>query len=188
MKVIIILCVLIVIGLLVEKMIHLDYDITGVTMALKNDAKKFVKAIFTEPQYRHVFDITLSNDIKAVVKPYAKAGFEVQLKNELFKNVPVVGVRFVPDHILEDEELQELVRLLVIKFKEYMGYYGLNWKVFGTYSVGSDYVCIYLYYAEWKCDLHPFVNVYRQTVRQKMHKNGGILRDEELEAELKHVD
>lgn len=176
------------IGLLFEKLVHIDYDITGVTIALKQDINKFIKAIFSEPVIRHQFDITLIDDFKTVIKPYVKNGFEIQLANKLFRNVPIVGARFVPDHVLEEAELQELIRLLIIKFREYMAYYGLTWKIFATYSVGSDYVNIYIYYAEWECDVHPFINVYRQTVRNKANKSGGILRDEELEAELKHVN
>ncbi|NFO34608.1 hypothetical protein FDB37_13485 [Clostridium botulinum] len=187
-KLIIILICLVVLGLIIEKLMHFDYDVTGVTMALKQDFKKFVKAVFSESHIRHIFDVTLTNDIKMVIKPYVKAGFEIQLINKLFRNVPVVGIRFVPDHELEEVELQELIRLLLIKFREYMDYYGLNWKVFVTYSVGRDYVDVYIYYAEWECDIHPFANVYRQTVLQKINKSGGILRDEELEAELKHVN
>lgn len=185
--VMIVIC-LVGMGLAVEKLVHMDYDVTGVTMALKQDVKKFVNAVFSEPQKRHAFDITLSNDIKIVTKPYTKVGFEIQLVNKLLRNVPVVGIQFVPDHELEEAELQELMRLLIIKFREYMVYYGLNWKVFATYSVGSDYVHVFLCYTEWECDIHPFVNVYRQTVRHKMDKSGGVLRDEELEEEMKHVD
>ncbi|KAB1434311.1 hypothetical protein [Candidatus Galacturonibacter soehngenii] len=187
-EIILVLICMIGLGLAIEKIIHMDYDVEGVTLALKQDVKKFVSAVFREPQIRHTFDITLANDIKMVTKPYAKAGFEIQLGNNLFRNVPAVGIRFVPDHVLEEAELQELIRLLLIKFKEYIGYYGLNWRVFATYSVGSDYANVYIYYAEWECDLHPFANVYRQTVRHKIDKSGGILRDEELEAELKHVN
>lgn len=183
----IILICLIILGLSVEKMLHLDYDIFGITVALKQDIGKFVKALFSEPQIRHIFDITLTDDIKMVTKPYVKHGFEIQLSNKLFKNVPVIAIRFVPDHPLEESELQELVGLLLIKFREYMAYYGFNWKNFGTYSVGSDYVTIFIHYAEWECDMHHFVNVYRQTVRHKVDKSGGILRDEELEEELKRV-
>lgn len=187
-ELIVLLICLVGLGLAIEKIVHLDYDIAGVTMALKQDIRKFIKATFSEPLDRHVFDITLTNDIKMVTKPYVKSGFEIQLVNKLFRNVPVVGIRFVPDHVLEEIELQELIRLLLIKFREYMAYYGFNWNIFASYSVGSDYVNIYIYYAEMECDIHPFVNVYRQAVRQKVDKSGGILRDEELEVELKHVD
>lgn len=175
-------------GLAIEKIMHMDYDVTGVTMALKQDVMKFVKALFSSQQIRHSFDITLADDIKMITKPYIKSGFEIKLVNKLFRNVPIVGICFIPDHVLEEEELQVLTRMLLMKFREYMGYYGLPWRSFVTYSVGSDYVNIFIYYAELECDKHPFVNVYRHTVRQKVSKCGGILRDEELEAELKHVN
>ncbi|MBN7774405.1 hypothetical protein [Clostridium aminobutyricum] len=187
-ELIIFLICLVELGMTIEKLIHLDYDIAGVTIALKQDVKKFVEAIFVEPQKRHAFDFTLSNDMKIVTKPYAKTGFEIQLVNKLFRTVPVVGIQFVPDHELEEAELQELVRLLIIKFREYLVYHELNWKTFAHYSVGSDYVHVFLCYAEWECDKQPFENAYRQTVRQKTtDKSGGILRDDELEAELRHV-
>lgn len=187
-EILLLLILLVTVGLLIEKVLHLDYDIAGVTFALKQDIQKLIKAAFSKPVVRHRFDITLPDDIKSVVKPYVKKGFEVQLANNLFRNVPVVAVRFVPDHVLEGAELHELIRLLLIKFREYMSYYGLTWKLFATYSVGSDYVTICIYYAELECDLLPFTNVYRQTVRQKTDKSGGILRDDELEAELKRVN
>lgn len=178
---------LIILGLLVEKLIHIDYDITQVTFAFKNDMKKFLDALLSEPKKRHAFDFTLVDDIKLVTKPYAKAGFDIQLANQMFRNVPVIAVRFVPDHSLEKDELQELVKLLLIKFREYMAYYGVNWRNFGTYSIGSDYTNIFLYYAEWESDWPSFINAYRQMIRQKAGKSGGILRDEKLDEELKRV-
>lgn len=187
-KILVLLICLIMLGLLVEKLIHIDYDITQVTFALKNDMKKFLDALLSEPKKRHAFDFTLVDDIKLVTKPYAKAGFDIQLANQMFRNVPVIAVRFVPDHSLEKDELQELVKLLLIKFREYMAYYGVNWRNFGTYSIGSDYTNIFLYYAEWESDWPSFINAYRQMIRQKAGKSGGILRDEKLDEELKRVD
>ena len=187
-KILILLICLIMLGLLVEKLIHIDYDITQVTFALKNDMKKFLDALLSEPKKRHAFDFTLVDDIKLVTKPYAKAGFDIQLANQMFRNVPVIAVRFVPDHSLEKDELQELVKLLLIKFREYMAYYGVNWRNFGTYSIGSDYTNIFPYYAEWESDWPSFINAYRQMIRQKAGKSGGILRDEKLDEELKRVD
>lgn len=186
-KILILLICLIILGLLVEKLIHIDYDITQVTFAFKNDMKKFLDALLSEPKKRHAFDFTLVDDIKLVTKPYAKAGFDIQLANQMFRNVPVIAVRFVPDHSLEKDELQELVKLLLIKFREYMAYYGVNWRNFGTYSIGSDYTNIFLYYAEWESDWPSFINAYRQMIRQKAGKSGGILRDEKLDEELKRV-
>ncbi len=187
-EILLLLVLFITVGLLIEKVLHLDYDIAGVTFALKQDISKLIKAAFSKPVVRHKFDITLPSEIKSVTKPYVKKGFEVQIANNLFRNVPVVAVRFVPDHVLEEAELLELIQSLLTKLREYMEYYGLTWKTFANYYVGSDYVMIFIYYAELECDLLPFTNVYRKTVRQKTDKSGGTLRDEELEAELRHVN
>ena len=184
----IVLALFVIIGLLVEKAIHLDYDITNATLALKQDVNKFIKACFSKPAVRHCFDVTLSNDLKAITESYSKKGFDIQLVNRLFRNVPVIAVRFVPDHALSQAEILELIQLLLIKFREYLDFYNLDWKHFASYTVSNDYITIYMYYAELDCDTLPFVNQYRLTVRQKTSKNSGVLRDEELEAELRHVN
>lgn len=177
----------VVLGLLFEKLIHLDYDIAGVTLALKMDIRKFIKAIISKPVVRHIFDGTLKDDFQAVTKECAKKGFGIKVMNASFRGVPVITIQFVPAHVLEESELQELVHVLLIKFREYMAYYGLTWQIFGVYYVGADHVTIYLHYAELECDRHPFISLYRQTVRRKTDKSSGVLRDEELEAELKRV-
>lgn len=188
LDIIIVLVGFCVIGLLVEKLVHTNYNITQLTLILKQDVIKFVKALFCEPRVRHRFDITLVNDFKMILKPYVKMGFEIQFVNQIFKGVPVIGIRFVPDHQLEKEELHELLNLLCIKMREYIGFYGLSWKIFSTYSIGTDYVNVYIHYAEWREDLQPFTNAYRHWVRKSLGKSGGILRDEELDEELKNVD
>lgn len=188
LKAFVVIALLVTAGLLIEKALHIDYDITGLTLALKQDISKFVKALFSKPIERHCFDVTLSNDIKTIAESYSKKGFDIQLANRLFRNVPVVAIRFVPDRTLSQAEILELIQLLLIKFREYLDFYNLNWKHFATYTVSNEYVTICIHYAELECDILPFINQYRLTVRQKTSKNSGILRDEELEAELRHVN
>lgn len=177
----------ILIGLLIEKMIHKDFNILQLIYVLKGDVKKIFKAIFTEEPMRHIFDITLSNDIKQIIKPYSKTGFEIQLTNGILKNVPVIEIRFVEEHHLEEDEIEEILNFLKIKFKEYMAYYRLQWKTFVSYSYGSDYFFIYLYYAELESDIPLFFDLYRQSIRHKCN-SGGVLRDMELDEELKNVN
>ena len=81
LKTFIIISLLVTVGLLIEKAIHIDYDITGITLALKQDISKFVKALFCKPIERHCFDVTLSNDIKTIAESYSKKGFDIQLSN-----------------------------------------------------------------------------------------------------------
>jgi hypothetical protein len=174
-------------GLLIEKMEHPDYNIEEIMYVFKQDLKKILKALFSVEPQRHVFDVTLANDFRQLTKPYAKAGFEIEVGNDIFRNVPVVGIKFVPEHEMDESEIQELIHFLSIKFREYLSFYWLNWRFFVSYSVGTEYIIIYIYYAELAQDYDPFRNVYRQIVRNNVDKTSGYLRDKELEDELKNV-
>jgi hypothetical protein len=175
-------------GLLIEKIVHWDYNLTQVTLSLKDDGKRIVKALISETPRRHAFDFTLVDDIKSILKPYAKSEFEIQVLNDIFRSVPTIGIRFVPVHELDEQEIEEIMHFISIKFREYLSYYGFEWRYSLSYSAGTDYFWLYIYYAEWECDVPSFVNNYRQMVRNKIDKTGGILRDRELEAELANVD
>ncbi len=179
---------LLIAGLLMKKAFHPEYNVTQATKALKSDIRNVFKALVEKEQIRHTFDNTLSDDINTITKPYSNIGFEIYIRRNELRGCPAISVSFVPNHTLEDLELQELSRLLVIKFKEYTAYYKSNWQVFAMYTVGSDYVNIYIVYSEFKSDIESFTNLYRYNVRQKTTTLGGILRDPELEAELKNVN
>ena len=181
------LMMMLCLGLVTEKAIHVEYSLEDTVNALKKDIKRALKILFTEPKVRHTFDVTLANDIQVITKPYAKKGFEIKTQNGIVRNVPTIGIRFVPDHELDDGEMQELTRLLRLKFKEYVQFYNLKWNIFARYTKGTDYTFILLYYAEWEEDMRPFLNLYRQEIRKAVDKNGGVLRDTELEEELRHV-
>lgn len=185
---ILILILLIMIGLLIEKAFHLDYDVKNLTLALRQDVNKFIKALFEAPPQRHFFDVTLPNDIRMQTSTYAKKGFDIAINNSFFRNVPVITISFVPEHELSENELLELEQLLKIVFKKYLAFYNLDWKHFITHTMSKESVTICIYYAELECDALPFRNQYHITVRQKVSNNSGILRDESLDEELQNVD
>lgn len=180
---------ILLLGLLIEKLIHLDYDITGITISLKKDFGKFFHALFSQPVQRHIFcDIKFMNDLDTISQHYADKNFEIQKCCMFIKNVPSIVIRFVPAHELTDDELTTLTALLHKKFKEYVVNENLQWSSFAEYSVGADYVFVYLHYDELQCDTIPFRQLYAQHVHQKNDENTGILYDEKLESELEHVD
>lgn len=173
--------------LVVEKLVHKDYSLEDAVKALKQDAFTCIKAIAKKDPKRHVFDVTLGDDITSLVTPYTKKGFEVKGEQTVRFGVPVVWIQFVPEHSLDTQELQDLCQFLSLKFKEYLEYYNVSWLYFTTYSVGCGYVNLYIYYSEWEEDVLPFRNLYRRMVRHKAGTSSGILRDEELEEQLKNV-
>ena len=187
-KIIIFIMLLILFGLGIEKLFHMEYDITNVTIALKNDTKKFLNAVFSEPVYRHFFqDERFLNDLDMITQRYADRCFAIQKKCDFKKNVPMIIIRFVPDHELVEDELITLTTLLHTKFKEYIVNENLQWDSFAEYSCGTDYTYVYLYYKELDCDREPYQQLYKQYLRQKNSKNENVLCDDELEEELRNV-
>ena len=146
-----------------------------------------IKDFFSIPKVRHHFDFTLSDDFVNVVKPYSRKEFNIELHNGIIHNVPAIGIRFVPDHALTESEILELIKLLKIKFKEYLTFNMLNWQQYSSYSVGEEYTTIFIYYAEFEQDIQPFKKLYCQQIHRKIASNPVILRDKELEKELKNV-
>ncbi len=187
-RIILAIMLLIVLGICLEKIKHPSKDISELVRLLKRDFLELLKALFETTKERHVFDSILVDDLKNVTKEYAKTGFEIRCACMLLRNVPCVGICFVPDHILEDAEIQALMKYTHLKFREYLGYYTLDWKSFISYSLGNDYITLYIFYAEQESDRLPFRNLYRQMVRANSEKEVGILRDKELDKELENVN
>lgn len=185
-EIIVFFMLVITIGLIVEKSCHMDFSFEEVCKALKKDVIRLIMVLKPEPK-RHIFDAILADDLCTITKPYNKIGFEICTSIETNQNVPTIAIRFVPDHNFDATELVDLSSLLHLKFKEYMEFYNLPWKSFVTYSVGSDYVHIFMYFCEMESDLIPFTQLYRRTIRKNINRSGGILRDKGLEEELKHV-
>ena len=118
---------LILVGLLIEKLLHMDYDLEHVVMALKTDIKRGFSSMFMTEVPRHVFDVTLVDDLQGIVKPYSQPMFDIKLENVLFRNVPMIRVQFVPEHTLADTELEKrYIGLLLNDVKQISAYYFLH--------------------------------------------------------------
>lgn len=187
-KGIIFFILLVILGLCIEKLLHIDYDITNVTIALKNDIMKFINAVFSQPVYRHIFqDERFLNALDTITQRYADKCFAIQKRCAFKKNVPMIIMRFVEDHELTEDELIMLTTLLHTKFREYITNENLQWDSFVEWSRGTDYIYIYLYYNELECDKEPYQRLYNQYLRQKNIKNESMLCDDNLEEELRNV-
>lgn len=186
-KLLILVILFIIIGALVVKLFHPDYSMRLLGESLKNGVMDFIEGLFSKK--RTGFDSTLVDDLKMIVKPYSKAGFDIELRNYMMGNVlPTISIKFVPEREYVQEEIIEIMHLVKIKFREYLACYDFQWKTFTSYSCGDDYLNIYIHYAEFKTDNKHFKNYYRKMVRNKIGKTGVALRDMELEAELRNVN
>lgn len=175
-------------GFLLEKLFHPKSNLKEIAKLLKSDVHSIIMTLFEQVPIRHEFDITLFDDMQVFLKEYSKVGFDIKMQNLIDRDVPVIWIRFVPKMQFELEDIIEIMNFAVLKFREYINFYNLHWKSFGSYSSGSDYLNIYIYYSEYPCDEKAFMNLYRMVVRRKNKNAGGVLRDAELDEELKYVD
>lgn len=175
-------------GLVYENSKHKNNSLATLTHLLKSDIASVVKALFSKTVTRHTFDSTLCDDISTQIKSSAKVGFYPQIINNLWNDVPCIRIKFVPDKLLTDAELSDIIQAISLKFIEYLQFYSLNWSFFIVYSIGANYINIYICYCEADCDQKSYRNLYRRMIRKKSEKNFGLLRDDSLDAELRNVN
>lgn len=182
-----VLILLIILALLVEKALHMSYSLKQVVYQLKKDIKSIVKYLMTPEIVRHTFDITLQDEFRNVVIPYKHEAFEIEFDSRLIQNVPTIRIRFVPKRKFDTEELIELSNLLLLKLRRYLCILNLKWNTFVDYRTDENYVYVNLHYAELEEDCKNIILLYNQSIRQKSDIDYGVLRDDELNKELKNV-
>lgn len=171
------------IGLLIEKMVHNEYSLYQLTQQLRKDMVTIIKALLGKP-VRHIFHPQLAEEFKKVVKPYVNPAFETGAYCDYNYKPPFVGIQFVPNHLLESEELIELCDLLLLKFRQYLAINNFNWRNFVYFNTGQNYINVYIYYEELPEDTEPFLERYRMALREKVTPDYGMVYDEELDKEL----
>ena len=135
----------------------------------------------------HVFDASLWENFLTILNEYIHAAFPPNYKVDFYDSTPRFCIAFVPNRELTAEELNRLVKLLCLKFSQYLQLYGLCWRMFGEYHVLDGTIHIFLYYAEFSADCQPFFKRYRIAVKHKSNASHGVLHDEALDKELNHV-
>lgn len=181
------LIAIIAFGLLLEKVIHPSYTLKEVVYQFKKDVKTVFTSFLTADMERHIFDITLRDELRNVVEPYRNEAFETEFARSSIQNVPTICVRFVPKKKFSKEALIELSNLLLIKFRGYLMLHNFNWQVFADFRSDEYYVYVNIHYAEYKEDYKNIILLYKQTIRQKSDVDYGVLIDDELNSELKNV-
>lgn len=174
------------IGMVIEYVQHPTYTLRVNAYQLKMDLLAIIKGLLDKPRERHVFDIGLSNELKAIIEPYSAPGMDIDTIVG-FQDVPLIRVEFVPEHKLETEEIAALSERVKLKFRRYFTSRGLAWRCFGTYTQSENFVQIVLYYGEFQEDMQPLMTKYQEILREKNNSDFGRLRDEDLDMELKGI-
>lgn len=174
------------IGMVIEYVQHPTNTLRVNAYQLKMDLLAIIKGLLDKPRERHVFDIGLSNELKAIIEPYSAPGMDIDTIVG-FQDVPLIRVEFVPEHKLETEEIATLSERVKLKFRRYFTSRGLAWRCFSTYTQCDNFVHIVLYYGEFTEDMQPLMTKYQEILREKNNSDFGSLRDEDLDSELKEL-
>ena len=142
-----------------------------------------VKGFFTTPPVRHMFDEILSFDLHKIVADYKNPNFETLLRQCIIEGAPCIGIRFVANSGLGDDDISYVAEVLRKKFREYLSIYHLNWPNFIYFAKNGSELTFYIFYCEFPADCSPFEKIYRRMVASPP-TNTAILRDDALEREL----
>ncbi len=183
-EIIIVIICIIIIGILVEKVIHPNFNATEATRQFKKDFGSIVHVLFSKETLRHVFDASLWEHFHGILKEYRHDAFAPSLQADFYDSTPRICITFVPNRELTAEELNRLCQLLRLKMNQYLQLYGLCWQKFAEYHVLDGTVIINIFYSEFKEDLQPFLKRYRISVKHKATGNYGVLHDESLDKEI----
>lgn len=188
LKGICIVLLLLVLGLLLEKLFRPKAGLSECTHKLKADSYTLVKALFTKEKIRHIFDNDLFNKLRCVVSPYSAVGMDIDVVATYKSGTPCLGVGFVPQKKMSVQELQRVTDLVKICIRRYLTINGLPWRNFACYEAGLNHVIIYVYYEEFsEVDKVSFESRYRATVKEAVGLDFGYLRDSDLDRELGNI-
>lgn len=176
------------IGLCVEKLFHPSADVTKTVYLLKRDIVKVVKAFVSQEKIRHIFEEDFLERIKNVVKQYSAVGMDIDVLPLYHDGLYFIAVQFVPDRCFTVEELETITNRVKILFRRYLCKKQMRWRIFPCFESSQEYVRIYLYYEEFIEDRDVFERRYRESVKEKVGKDFGYLRDEDLDKELENVN
>lgn len=188
LKIMIIMLLLLCLGLLIEKLFHWNYSVVQVAQCFRQDILSIAKVLLDQEIVRYVFDNSLADDLRMVAKPYSNIAFDIDVVKSTSSGTHFVGLHFIPRKNMTKEELTEVSNLLLLKFRRYLWVNNLHWRTFVTFKSGSDFVNVFLYYAERKEDHDNFMYRYRMSIQEEIETDFGTLQDDELNKEIENVN
>lgn len=187
-KIIIVILLLVLLGVCIEMIYNQCKDVEQATHLFKNDAKKFIKALFTREEMRHIFEEKLYLDLKNIVKPYSAQGMDIDVFPYFDGKVNAIVIQVFTCKKFELDELSNILELIKIKFRRYLFTHQLDWRNFAYFVTDSNCIKFYICYEELKEDKTNFESKYRELISEKSDINVGYIYDEALDKELLNVD
>lgn len=187
LQITVILMLLLIIGLLVEKMLHQEYSLTQLTQSLKKDVTSVLQVLFSKEEIRHNVDVCLYEELRKAVFPFTEETFEIDVVQASNGGTPCVGISLVPKQDISAEDINRLTQLALLKFRKYLWTRDLKWKNFGCYAIMGQFIYVYLYYSEFDRDWENFSYRYKVSIKEKQNIEFGVLKDDALDKELENV-
>lgn len=184
LNILIFFIIIILIVLLLTKVFNPKKSWEEIARIIRNNFISICKGLFAENRQRHIFDVSLSEELKNIVKPYSNLNFEIQTSNAFRSGTPYLAICFIPNRKLEQESLLEVTQLSLMKFRRYLSINELYWHNFAVYEIYSNQVNVIIYYAEFEEDLENLRIRYRNTIREKWNDDYGFIHDDDLEREV----
>lgn len=197
--IIIVICFIIV-GLLSEKLMHMnESSVERLTIYLLSDIKaiiggflKFIVSLVKKERQYHIFDETLVIGLKNTVAEYTAKGFDVECSvfRDTDPQTPIryISVRFPVKCQFTEDLLEQISFLEWEQFKRYLCSKNLPWKSFSAYNYDRKYLRVLIYYAEFPDEERYLQAKYEMRVKQNASSSSGVIKDEELEKELADVN
>ena len=154
---------------------------------LKKDLVDIIKGFFEKPKIRYIFEGCLTNELKNVIMPFLACGMDIDIGN-FYNPLPYIIIEFVPAKPMAEEEMDIVCQRVRSKFKRYITARNLPMKYFTSYTQGPETAQIYIYYGEFDTDMIPLRERYREIVQEKRGSDLGLLRDDDLDKEIKEIN
>lgn len=162
-------------------------DLVKSVKALPGTLKKFVARWYLpfcmwlesqrrlrRPRFQWGYDFEC--EIRSVLTDYAYNKFEPYIN--VHDGVPsVIQMQYITQKAATDEEVQECLECLVMKFRHYCTAYNLTVKFFPYFIRNGCEVNIFILYCEYEQELPDFYKVVNQVIMTKTSGNLGTLKE-----------
>lgn len=188
---IVVFILLVLLGILYEKILHTQYSLEKLVFELKRDIKRLFTALISKVRERYIFDAMFCDELRALVKEFANIQFDIRVDQFFYdfrkELTPFLGIEFFPLNTCNDDDYMQLANLILAKFRTYLDASGLIWKNYIYYSKGKDYIRFWLFYLEYPEDEKGFMARYKFVLRMNRKGDYGMIEDEQLNDEINNI-
>ena len=175
-------------GLWVEYCIRHPTTINDAVKHLWEDIIRIISPFFGIERKRFQLSEAFAEHMRMVAKKYADPAFDIYVGQFSNYKPPFIYVEFVPDHLLNGDEIANLRRRLVTKMAFYLRTYNMHWDITAEVVSNDVAVCARLYYAEDDFDKEDYERVTHHVIKANRSPEREVLKEDKLEEELDDVD